>query len=81
MHTSYEGGKLEDPTYAPEEEMFRRTASIKNTPNEEVKISIEFQSGNPISVEDGVVKKSPARLNFSSILTKLVEHMEWEEWI
>jgi argininosuccinate synthase len=51
MHTSYEGGKLEDPTYAPPEEMFRRTVSIKNTPNEEVKISIEFQSGNPISVK------------------------------
>ena len=53
MHTSYEGGKLEDPTYTPPEEMFRKTASIKNTPNEEMKFSIEFLNGNPISIEMG----------------------------
>lgn len=52
MHTSYEGGKLEDPTYTPHEEMFRRTASIKNTPDKELKIAIEFQGGNPISVKE-----------------------------
>ena len=52
MHTSYEGGKLEDPAYAPQEEMFRRTASLKNTPDQELKISIEFQGGNPISIEE-----------------------------
>jgi argininosuccinate synthase len=52
MHTSYEGGKLEDPTYTPQEEMFRRTSSLKNAPDQEVKIAIEFQSGNPICVEE-----------------------------
>jgi argininosuccinate synthase len=52
MHTSYEGGKLEDPLYAPLEEMFLKTASLKNTPDQELKIAIEFQAGNPISVEE-----------------------------
>lgn len=52
MHTSFEGGKLEDPVYTPEEEMFRRTASLKNTPDQEIKIAIEFEKGRPISVEE-----------------------------
>ncbi len=52
MHTSYEGGKLEDPAYTPQEEMFRRTVSPKNAPDQEIKISIEFQGGIPILVEE-----------------------------
>lgn len=52
MHSSYEGGKLEDPSYSPQEEMFRRTSSLKNTPDQEMKISIEFQGGRPITVEE-----------------------------
>lgn len=70
MHTSYEGGKLEDPTYTPQEEMFRKTVSIKNTPNEEIKISIEFQSGNPISIEaEG--KKITGSLELFKYLNKI----------
>jgi argininosuccinate synthase len=52
MHTSYEGGKLEDPTYTPQEEMFRRTASPKNAPDQELKFSIEFLGGIPILLEE-----------------------------
>lgn len=52
MHTSYEGGKLEDPTYTPSEDMFTRTRALKDTPDKETKIAIEFLSGNPICVED-----------------------------
>ncbi len=52
MHTSYEGGKLEDPAYTPHEEMFKRTTSLKNAPDQEIKIAIEFQGGNPISIEE-----------------------------
>ncbi|MBS0620843.1 MAG: argininosuccinate synthase [Verrucomicrobia bacterium] len=52
MHTSYEGGRLEDPAYTPQEEMFKRTASLKNTPDKELKIAIEFQCGKPITVEE-----------------------------
>lgn len=52
MHTSYEGGKLEDPAYTPEDGMFRRTASLKNTPDQEMKIAVEYQGGIPISIEE-----------------------------
>ena len=52
MHTSFEGGKLEDPMYTPSEEMFLKTVSLENTPDEAMKIAIEFQGGNPISVEE-----------------------------
>jgi len=52
MHTSFEGGKLEDPAYAPEEEMYKKTSSPQSAPDLELKIAIEFQNGNPISVEE-----------------------------
>ena len=52
MHSSYEGGKLEDPSYSPQEEMFRRTSSLKNTPDRETNISIEFQAGRPIAAHE-----------------------------
>jgi argininosuccinate synthase len=52
MHTSYEGGKLENPSYTPQEEMFRRTASLKSAPDHEMKLIIEFKKGKPIAVEE-----------------------------
>ncbi len=72
MHTSYEGGKLEDPAYIPQEEMFRRTASPKNAPDQELKIAIEFQSGNPISVEEiETGKKVTGTLELFKYLNKI----------
>jgi argininosuccinate synthase len=52
MHTSFEGGKLEDPLYTPSEEMFLKTASLQNAPDQERKIAIEFHAGIPIAVEE-----------------------------
>src|SRR5262249_35075449 len=52
MHTSFEGGKLEDPIFPPIEEMFIKTTSPKQAPDKETKIAIHFHEGNPISVED-----------------------------
>lgn len=52
MHTSFEGGKLEDPTYAPSEEMFLKTTSPQKAPDQEMSIVIEFKEGNPLSVHD-----------------------------
>lgn len=52
MHTSFEGGKLEDPMYAPSEEMFLKTTSPQKAPDQEIKIAIEFKEGKPISVLD-----------------------------
>ena len=52
MHTSFEGGKLENPNSSASEEMFIKTVSPQNAPDQEMKITIEFQAGNPILVED-----------------------------
>jgi argininosuccinate synthase len=60
MHTSYEGGVLEDPWCAPEEEMFIVTQSPQRAPDEPVELTIGFEKGTPVSVDGEAL--SPARL-------------------
>lgn len=50
LHTSYEGGILEDPWAAPPDDMFLTTVSISATPNEAEEIEIEFKQGNAVAV-------------------------------
>lgn len=50
---SIEGGRLEDPAYAPPEEIFQWTASLEAAPNEPQVVEIEFEGGNPVAI-DGV---------------------------
>jgi len=60
MHTSYEGGMLENSSQEPLERMFRRTKSLKDAPDTETIIEITFEKGNPIEVRnlmDGTTKK------------------------
>jgi len=64
MHTSYEGGVLEDPWRAPEEEMFLVTQSPQRAPDEAVELLIGFENGTPVSVDGEAL--SPA-----SLLTQL----------
>ena len=52
LHISYEAGILEDPALEPKEEMFKKTVSLKNAPDKETKIVIEFKNGVPTSVEN-----------------------------
>lgn len=59
-HLSHEGGPLEDPDFEPEPAMFKLTVSPEEAPNESERVSISFQSGEPIAVNDQ--KLSPARL-------------------
>lgn len=56
---SVEGGKLEDPSYAPPEEIFLWTASLAKTP-EPQDITIGFQNGVPASIDGN--KLSPLEL-------------------
>lgn len=51
MHTSYEGGILEDPWYVAPEEIFQRTRSIKDTPDQPVVMEIEFANGIPKAID------------------------------
>ncbi len=50
---SIEGGRLEDPGYAPPEEIFQWTASLEAAPNEPQVVEIAFEGGNPVAI-DGV---------------------------
>ena len=60
LHVSYEGGILEDPWQAPDEEMFQLTRSPKEAPDEARIIEISFLGGNPVAI-DGV-EMSPATI-------------------
>jgi argininosuccinate synthase len=46
LHTSYEGGILEDPDAEPPAEMFQRTADPRRAPDEAREVSIGFEKGS-----------------------------------
>ena len=58
MHISYEAGQLEDPKFEPKKDMFKKTASPKDAPDKETKISIEFKKGVPVKIENITDKKT-----------------------
>jgi argininosuccinate synthase len=64
LHTSYEGGVLEDPWRAPDPAMFQRTKDPKDAPNQPRAIEIEFDRGDAIAI-DG------QRLSAVDLLAKL----------
>ena len=64
LHTSYEGGILEDPDAEPPAEMFQRTADPRKAPDKPREVAIGFEKGTPVSV-DGVV------LGPAALLTEL----------
>jgi argininosuccinate synthase len=51
FHISYEGGVLEDPWYAPDEEMFEWTTSPLAAPDAPVTLEIDFERGQPVAVD------------------------------
>ena len=60
MHVSYEGGVLEDPWRAPDEEMFQTTVSPESAPDEAEELVIGFEAGIPVSIDGDSL--SPADL-------------------
>jgi len=60
MHISYEGGILEDPWRAPDEDMFILTRSPEKALDEPVELVIGFESGTPVTLDGESL--SPARL-------------------
>ena len=60
MHVSYEGGVLEDPWRAPDEDMFQTTVSPESAPDEAEELVIEFEAGVPVSIDGASL--SPADL-------------------
>ncbi len=51
MHTSYEGGILEDPWQPPPENIFLRTVAPQNAPDGPSEVLIGFEKGIPVSLE------------------------------
>lgn len=66
LHISYEGQILENPATEPEEDMWRWSVSPFNAPDIPETISIEFEKGDPVSINNQTL--SPDK-----ILTKLNE--------
>jgi argininosuccinate synthase len=59
-HLSHEGGILEDPGNEPEESMYQWTVSPENAPDKPEIITVHFEEGVPVSVND--VQLPPAAL-------------------
>jgi len=55
LHLSYEGGILEDPNIEPDESMFILTKSPENAPDKPTYLEIEFNEGNPVSINGEMV--------------------------
>ena len=51
LHTSYEGGVLEDPWKAPDPKMFQRTRDPRDAPNEPREIEIEYAKGDAVAID------------------------------
>lgn len=53
LHISHEAGILEDPNAPCAEDVYSRTASIADAPNEPDTLTITFEKGIPVKVQNG----------------------------
>jgi argininosuccinate synthase len=51
LHTSYEGGVLEDPWREPDPEMFQRTRDPKDAPGQPRILEIELERGDAVAID------------------------------
>jgi argininosuccinate synthase len=51
LHTSYEGGILEDPWSEPKPEMFQLTVDPTEAPDEPRYVELEIEQGNPVAID------------------------------
>ena len=51
LHTSYEGGILEDPDAEPPAEMFQRTVDPRRAPDEPREVAVSFEKGDAVAVD------------------------------
>lgn len=50
LHISYEGGELEDPWCAPNEDMWRWTVSPKNAPDQAEEVTLTYRKGDIVAI-------------------------------
>lgn len=58
LHTSYEGGVLEDPSVEAPESVWQKTANIMDTPDTKTEVTIDFRNGDPVSLDGQPLKSS-----------------------
>ena len=58
LHTSYEGGVLEDPSVVAPETVWQRTANILDTPDRATEVKIDFKDGDPVAIDGKALKAS-----------------------
>jgi argininosuccinate synthase len=65
LHTSYEGGILEDPWAEPPASIFQLTRAVEDTPAKAQTVEIEFVEGTPVAVDGERLGPAPLlkRLN------------------
>jgi argininosuccinate synthase len=49
-HMSHEGADLEDPWNRPQEPLFQLTKSLKDAPDKETEVTVDFEKGIPVGV-------------------------------
>ncbi len=57
---SIEGGRLEEPNFAPPEEIFRWTKGVDNSLAQPISVEVRFEKGIPVAINGETL--SPARL-------------------
>lgn len=60
LHTSFEGGELEDPWNEPGPDCYRNTVPMEQAPDEPEIITLDFESGNPVAINGK--RYSPANI-------------------
>ena len=58
LHTSYEGGVLEDPSVEAPESVWQKTANILDTPDAKTEVTIDFRNGDPVALDGQPLKSS-----------------------
>ena len=51
LHISFEGGELEDPARAPNDDMWQRTQSLQDAPDRAEEVMIDFVAGDAVAVQ------------------------------
>ena len=70
LHTSYEGGILEDPWKNPEESMWLRTKSIEKSTNKPDIIELDFKDGDIIKLNKKSMSPAKILLKLNALAAK-----------
>ncbi|MXX98970.1 MAG: argininosuccinate synthase [Gammaproteobacteria bacterium] len=70
LHTSYEGGILEDPWCEPEPTMWQRTADLAATPDTPQTITLDFEKGDPCAIDGESLAPSALLMRLNEVAGK-----------